>query len=331
MKKLTIALVDMNSRERNFFMHQLPGHTYVTLSSHLSSRNASQIRHADVVVHFIHSAITQRVLDALPRLKLLVTLSTGYDHIDLGACQQRQIRVTNVPTYGANTVAEHTFALLLGLSHKLLPSVLRTRHDDFRFSDSLTGFDLAGKTLGVIGVGSIGTHVVRIGRGFGMHVLGYSRHCDKKLAQQSGFQCVSLRTLLRKSDVISLHVPLTKETYHLIGKREFSLMKKGVILLNTARGALIDTSSLVAALHHGIVGGAGLDVLESENCLEERQGLSLCEWRDIAYAHELMHRDNVLITPHNAFNTLEAINRILLTGVKNIKGFLSQRKVNVVV
>lgn len=281
---------------------------------------------AEILSVFIYSDLDAALLGRLPNLKMIATRSTGTDHIDTVFCRKNGIVVGNVPTYGANTVAEHAFGLILSLSRKIYQARTRTIHGDFSFR-GLQGFDLMGKVLGVIGTGQIGRHVIRIANGFQMRVLAYDVGPDPSFAELLGFQYVGLDELLSRSDVVSLHSPLTPETRHLIGTRQFEIMKKGALLINTARGALVDTDALLWALDAGIVGGAGLDVLEGEETIREERELLSSRFdeerlRSVIRNHILLKREDVIITPHIAFNSREAVERILRTTVENIQAFL---------
>ena len=289
---------------------------------------------ADVLSVFIYSTLTAKVLRRLPRLRLIATRSTGFDHIDLATCHKRHVSVANVPSYGENTVAEHTFALILALSRNIHKAYVKTIKGDFSL-EGLQGFDLKGKTLGVIGAGHIGFHVIKMARGFGMEVLVSDVHKNVFLSEVLDFQYVSLDTLLKRSDIISLHVPYMPSTHHLMNRTTFRMMKRGALFINTARGGLVDTEALVWALDEGILGGAGLDVLEGEELVkEERQLLSKDFPKEkLATAlrnHILLHRENVVIPPHIAFDSKEALHRILETTATNIISFLSEAPTNLV-
>lgn len=287
-----------------------------------------------VLSTFINSKVDEAALDRLPRLRFITTRSTGFDHIDLVSCRRRHITVCNVPTYGSATVAEHTFALLLAISRKLRESIERTREGSFDFHQ-LQGFDLEGKVIGILGTGRIGTHVARIAKGFGMTVLGYDTRPNKQAAEDIGFLYVTVDQLLKNSDIISLHLPYAKDTHHFLGKEEFGKMKKGVVIINTARGGLIDTEALLAALDDGTVKAAGLDVLEEEGLLKEERellagGLPRKKLHIALENTVLLKRPNVIITPHNAFNSEESIKRILDTTIENIQKFFAGHPQNVV-
>ena len=289
---------------------------------------------AQVLSVFIYSKLSSAILRRLPKLRLITTRSTGFDHIDLSFCRKHKIAVCNVPSYGENTVAEHTFALILALSRNIHKAYVKTIKGDFSL-EGLQGFDLKGKTLGVIGAGHIGLHVIKMAKGFGMKVLVFDVKKNVFLSEVLDYQHVTLEALLSASDIVSLHTPYMASTHHLMNRKTFALMKHGALLINTARGALVDTDALVWALDEGIISGAGLDVLEGEDLVkEERQLLSQDFSKDkLATAlrnHILLHRENVVITPHIAFDSREALQRILDTTVSNIASFLSGSPVNLV-
>lgn len=301
---------------------------------HLDAEQCAQFADSEAIVVFIWTRVNRAVIESLPRLRLVLTMSTGYDHIDLQACRERGITVCNVPHYGENTVAEHTFALILSLSRKLHAAYFQGLRGEYRIRE-LRGFDLYGKTLGVIGAGNIGLHVIRIARGFGMRVLAYDTRPHPLLAEVLGFTYTDLDTLLRESDIVSLHVPATPETYHLINRDTLSKMKRGALLINTARGSVVDTEALLWALEEGILAGAGLDVIEGEEFIKEESALlrmPVAEetLKKVVQAHLLLRRENVVFTPHIAFNSHEAVQRILDTTLENLKAYLEGRPQNVV-
>ncbi|MBI4353851.1 MAG: hydroxyacid dehydrogenase [Candidatus Omnitrophica bacterium] len=291
-------------------------------------------RGAAILSVFIYSHLTRELLRRLRGVRFIATRSTGFDHIDLKACRAQKIIVANVPAYGENTVAEHTFALILALSRNLHKAYVRTVKGDFSLS-GLQGFDLKGKTIGVVGAGRIGLHVVKMAKGFGMEALAYDTHKNPFLSEVLDFRYVALPELLRQADIVTLHLPYSASTHHLMDRERFRLMKKGALLINTARGSLVDTNALVRALDEGIVGGAGLDVLEGEELVkEERQLLEQDFPKERLVTalknHILLHRENVVITPHIAFDSREALQRILDTTVANIAGFLNGTPTNLV-
>ncbi len=289
----------------------------------------------EIISIFIYDKVDKKRLYQLPKLKFITTRSTGFDHIDLEECRKRGIKISNVPYYGENTVAEHTFMLILALSRKAVDSINKTRKGDFTL-EGLRGFDLKDKTIGIIGCGHIGLHVARMANGFEMKTLVYDAKKNKKLAKKYKFKYVSFEYLLKNSDIITLHVPLNKHTHHMINSRNINKIKKGALLINTARGGVIETEAIIKALDKRIISGAGLDVLEGECFIKEESQLlnskfaKECDLRTQLENHILLNRGNVVITPHNAFNSDEALRRILDTTIDNIKAFKSKKPINVV-
>tara|TARA_Y100000310_G_scaffold338638_2_gene428836 strand:- start:846 stop:1850 length:1005 start_codon:yes stop_codon:yes gene_type:complete len=298
-------------------------------------KDIKKIKDAEIFVGFIDSEIMGDVLGKLGKLKYIATMSTGYDHIDIKACKKNGIRVSNVPNYGENTVAEHAFGLIFTLARKLHKAIERTRKDDFSL-EGLEGIDLKGKTLGVIGPGSIGQHVIQIGKGLEMNILVCGRHIDTKLEKKFGCKFVPLNGLLKKSDIISIHVPLTPKTKHMINMKNVKMIKKGAYLVNTARGEIVDTKALKWALDKGILAGAGLDVLEGEDYIKEekellKKKLTERELKTLKRNHLLLKKRNVVVTPHMAFYTKGALDRVLDTTAENVKGFIRGKVKNRVV
>jgi len=322
-----IVFFDTEKWEEDYVKNGLLEFDAIITSEKLDTTTVSKYSDAEIISCFIYSTLTKDILEKLPNLKFIATRSMGYDHIDLDYCKEKNIKVSNVPVYGAHTVAEHTFALILAISRKIVPSVEQARKGDFS-STGLEGFDLNGKTLGVIGTGNIGTNVCEIGLSFGMKILAFSRTQNQELTAK-GVKYVSLDEVLANSDIISLHLPHTKETEHLINLSNLNKIKKGAILINTARGALVETAAIAVGLEKGILAAAGLDVLEEEAHLREEKEFLSEEYLknvDIKTAlinHVLLTRDDVVITPHNAFNSKEAVEEIMEVSVANIKSFES--------
>lgn len=331
---MRIAFFEIEEWEKEFLTRKLTGHELRFETTPLTSET-NGLEDIEILSIFIYSEISQELLSKMPRLKMIVTRSTGFDHIDIEACKAKNITVTNVPEYGTQTVAEHTFALLLALSRKIIPSIERSRRSDFSL-EGLRGFDLYRKTIGVIGAGNIGQAVIRIAKGFGMDVLVHSRTHNIELAQKLGFMYVDLDHLLKVSDIITYHVPLNDETKHMFNKETLPKLKKGVIVLNTARGGIIETESLLMGLEQEIIGGAGIDVLEEECYVKEErqllteQFLKECDLKTQLLNHVLLTKDNVLVTAHNAFNSHEALQRILDVTVENVLSFVQEKPINTV-
>ncbi|MGM0632655.1 MAG: hydroxyacid dehydrogenase [Pseudomonadota bacterium] len=332
---MKIAIFDIEPWEHTAFELLEQDHEVVYYEGSLDADAMDEVADAEILSVFIYSRLDRQRLDRFDRLQLIATRSTGVDHIDLDCCNERDIAVANVPTYGRHVVAEHTFALLLAISHQLVTAVDRTRRGDFSLK-GLSGFDLYGRTMGIVGTGDIGSSVARIARGFGMQVLGFDIEPLQSLTEEIGLEYVELPELLSRSDVVSLHVPATSATKKMISHNEFAAMKEGAVLINTARGTVVDTEALLRALSEGRLAAAGLDVLPEEPALREETELLRSYFQekhklDVLLAdHLLLRMRNVIVTPHSAFNTRDAVHRILDTTRDNISGFLSGAPQNLI-
>lgn len=332
---MKIAFFEIEDWEIPYLKKNLASHTLLFHPEPLHEIRDKELQDIEILSVFIYSQLTADHLAKMPKLKQVITRSMGFDHIDVAYCKKHNITVCNVPSYGAHTVAEHTFALLLAISRQIIPSVERTRHGNFTL-DGLRGFDLAGRTLGVVGTGHIGSVVIQIAKGLGMNVVVYSRHPSEADAKRMKISFLGLKELFKVSDIVTLHVPYSKKTRHLINKKNIKGFKKGSIILNTSRGGLIETEALVYGLEQGILKAVGLDVLEEECAIkEERQLLSghflkECDLKTSLLNHVLLGKDNVIITPHNAFNSEEALQTILHVTTENILAFLRNAPENIV-
>ncbi len=309
---MNITFFGVKDSERTYLetnaQKSLPDAQVTLLDACLNTENIPGDTSAEVISVFTACIVTKEVIQKFPNLKLIACRSTGYDNVDLDECKKRNITVCNVPSYGEHTVAEFTFALLLALSRKIIDCDKRVRETKGFSKNGLTGFDLQGKTLGVIGTGKIGRHVIRIAKGFDMNVMAYDAFPRVELQSQLGFTYAPLDAVLSVSDIVTLHVPALRETQHMINAEALANMKSGTYIINTSRGAVIDTQALITALKSGHIAGAGLDVLEDEAG---------------PVSEELLNLKNVIITPHNAFDTKEAVERILETTLQNIAAFTS--------
>ncbi|MBR2801492.1 MAG: 2-hydroxyacid dehydrogenase [Erysipelotrichaceae bacterium] len=275
---------------------------------------------ADAVCVFVNDDINESVIDALVSygIRLLALRCAGYNNVDIEYAYQK-LHVVRVPAYSPYAVAEHAMALLLTSIRRIHKSYIRTR--DFNFSLSgLTGFDLHGKTVGVIGTGKIGKVFIDICRGFGMKVLAY----DKYPAKDSDIRYVSLEEIWKEADILSFHCPLTPETRHIVNADTISRMKTGVVLINTSRGALIDTEALLNGIRERKIGAACLDVYEEESDIffQDRSGHIL----DDEILARLISMPNVIVTSHQAFLTKEALANISDTTLSNIRDILNTGK-----
>lgn len=332
---MKIAFFDVESWERDYLKKELKKHTLKFFQGHLTENSAKKIKNYDAISVLVYSKVRKEVLDLLPKLKVVATRSTGFDHIDTIECKKRKIAVLNVPTYGENTVAEHTFALLLALSRKIQKSVNKVRMGHFDL-EGIRGFDLKDKTIGIIGLGNIGKHVARIAYGFEMNIIAFDLNPDKEFAKKFGVAYKDFNYILRNADVLTFHVPLNEHTHHLINMSNIKYMKKGSYIINTSRGKVIETSALLLGLKKKILAGVALDVLENETFIPEESVLLSQKYLEtqekdiklILEEHVLTDQKNVIVTPHNAFNSKEAIIRILDTTINNLKCFAGKRCVN---
>ncbi len=331
-----IVFFEVEPAEKTFLSKFFKKPNALYVKEKLHADQAKNFQDAKIVSTFVGSKLNDQILGRLRSLKLIATRSTGYDHIPIAECRKRGIAVANVPSYGEYTVAEHTFGLILTLSRNIHKAYYRMKFSENFSYKGLEGFDLRGKTLGVIGAGHIGIHVIKIGRGFGMNVLVVDKTRSSVLEEVLNFRYVELEELLKSSDVISLHVPYMPATHHFINRSNVGLIKRGAILINTGRGGLVETEAIIEGLDRGILSGAGLDVLEGEQMIREEkevltQEYSTNELKLLLSNHILMNRENVVITPHNAFNSREAVQRILETTRDNIQAFLKGESLNRIV
>jgi D-lactate dehydrogenase len=347
---MNIYFVETELSDIPFFEEALPEHEL-----YFAEYDSDVEPDCEILSLYIHSKIDNTFLDQHPQLKFVTTRSAGYDHINVAECSRRGIIVCNAAGADDNTVAEHTFALILSLARRLYEVREANKQPVFRYEE-LRAVDLKDKTLGVIGTGRIGLRAVRIALAFGMKVLAYDPYNRSLMAEIFGMRYVSLDQLLRESHVITLHAPLTEETFHMLDRAAFAKCRDGVIIVNTARGALIDTDALVEALDSGRVGGAGLDVLEEESVMRKEADKIIADqiidrlknhspsndeaqmkdpsrqkhFEDVMRNQRLLNRPDVVFTPHVAFNSVEAVARIKAITVENIKAFLSGAPINLV-
>ena len=281
---------------------------------------------AEIISCFTTSRVTKTVLERFNNLKLIALRSVGFNHIDTDFCKSHGIYVENTPNYGNMTVAEFAIALLFDVTRKVTNS-----YNDLQKSvinpHKTIGVEIFGKTMGIVGLGAIGAEMARISHGVGMKILGFDIKEIEDLKEKYNVQYTDFETLVKNSDFISLHSPLTKDNYHLFNKDVFEMMKPSAFIINTARGELIDTQALYNALIDKKIAGAGLDVLESEETLTDPDYLvdigrmTTQSLQKTVLNNRLLQLDNVIVTPHIAYDTHEAINRILNTTVENILAF----------
>jgi len=344
---VAIYFVNIEPGEEDFYASALPGYDLISVR-----RLAEVGREAEIACVFIDERIDAAFLADHPRLRFIATRSASTDHMDLAACAARNTLIANVPHYGEESVAEHTFALMLALARRLREMMDMPGSGTFSYEAS-RGFELFRKTLGIIGMGRIGQRVAKLAQAFQMRVLAYDLAKPAGLDQSVGFQWVTLDELLAEADIVTLHTSLTAATYHILDRARLAKTKPGVLVINTARGSLIDTAALRDALESGQVGGAGLDVLQDERLLrqqaseiiasdilrhlrsdalahEARDADRVRELRELMLGDALLAKPNVVFTPHVAFNTHEAVARLMQITAENLRAFVENRPQNLV-
>lgn len=319
---MKIVFCDVSEFERPYIESAFPGHTVVMYQEKFSDAMIEHHPDMQILSVFVYSTVSKAQMALLQDLQLIATRSTGFDHIDTEAAKAQGISIATVPLYGENTVAEHTFALILSLSRKIHISYVHSQSGNHSI-EGLMGFDLKGKRLGVIGAGKIGQHVMRIGRAFSMDVVAFDLHQDEFLADILDFQYLPMDEVLATADIVTLHLPYNEKTHHLMNNERLAMMKKGSMLINTARGGIIDTDALLANLQSGHIAGAGLDVLEGEELLLSDDEIVVGEKTDtqlrLQRCHkELLGLENVVYTPHIGFYSKEALERIITKTIENI-------------
>lgn len=328
---MKILIFDATPIVREVFTCTFADHTLVFHEEPVSDAALQADTDANIVSLFVSSRLTAAQMDMLPDLRMIAARSAGFDNIDCAHAKGRGIVVARVPKYGQHTVAEFAMGLMLMVSRRLYESARRVREDGSFSQQGLEGFDLFGKTLGVLGTGNIGRAVVGLGQGFGMEVLMYDMYPAKDLEGDHA-KYVSIDELLAQSDIVSVHVPYMPETHHIMDAAKIAKMKAGACLINTARGELVDTSALLAALKSGRLAGAGLDVLEEERRMKTGDMADAPEEaaRRMQEDKELIALSTVVVTPHVAYFSREANKDIQEISAGNIASFLAGTPTNAV-
>lgn len=332
-----VVFYDVNERDKQQLEQAFMGsdHEVIMVTGGLNIDTVDTL--AEVISVFVSSRVTADIIAKAEHLQHIACRSTGFDNIDIAAARGRDISVSNVPTYGSRTVAEYAMSLLLMLSRKLNQAV-DAAHKGVTVRQDLQGFDLYGKTVGVVGLGRIGCALAEIANGFGMRVLAYDPYPNQERANKYSFTYVSLEQLLAESDVVSLHAPYNEQNHHLLNAERIAMMKQDAILINTARGELVDNRALIDAIEQNRIAGAGVDVLEGEQLINTEEELLMIR-TEAADPERLKHSlevsvlkklPNVVVTNHNAFNTSEAIARINHQTAENIHNYFMRTPVNIV-
>lgn len=317
---MRVAVFSSKSYDRQFLEAANHGrHQLVFLEPRLDSSTAIAADGAQAVCAFVNDHLDAEVLAQLVRqgVKLVALRCAGFNNVDLAAAKELGIEIARVPEYSPYSVAEHAVAMMLTLNRKIHRASARVREGNFAL-EGLLGFDFHGKTVGVIGTGKIGLCFIRIMTGFGCKVLAYDPYPNQGCIA-AGAQYVELPELLKQSDIISLHCPLTPQTHHLINEQAIATMKRGIMLINISRGGIIDTRAVIRGLKSGVIGSLGLDVYEEEDNLFFRD-LSNAVIQDDVFAR-LLTFPNVVVTGHQGFFTQEALTEIARTTIENISSF----------
>ncbi|HOZ98536.1 MAG TPA: 2-hydroxyacid dehydrogenase [Niabella sp.] len=295
--------------------------------THLGPHSVQMVNRATVVCAFVNDKLTRPVLEVLAErgVKIIALRCAGFNNLDIDSAKELGLKVCRVPAYSPEAVAEHALAMIMTLNRKTHKAYNRVREQNFALQ-GLLGFDICGKTVGVIGTGNIGKAFIRIMLGMGCKVVAYDLYPDEKLMEQ-GVSFLPLEDLLHQSDIISLHCPLTEQTFHIIRKENIAMMKHGVMIINTGRGKLIDTKDAIEALKSGQVGYLGIDVYEQEEQLFFRDLSADIIQDDLI--QRLMSFPNVLLTAHQAFFTQEALSQIAQVTLGNIDDLINQKEMRV--
>jgi D-lactate dehydrogenase len=332
----TIAFFEVTEKEKVSFERYFHGNKYKLLifDKPLSEIASYEYKEAQVISVFNSSKIDESIIAHMPKLEFIAVRSTGYDNIDLKACKKHRISVSNVPGYGRTTVAEYAIMLMLMLYHKM-PAVMSSVSEGKINYKKLTGQVVAGKTLGIIGAGRVGTAVARIAVALGMHVIAYDPYPHQEASEAIGYSYVDINELLKGADIITLHATLNPSSKHMINTSTLNMMKESAILINTARGPLVNTIELVEALKGKEIAGAALDCIEGEGTIDLDIETDLLLGNkdsiyEIAEVDILSKMNNVILSPHNAFNSAESLAILRKTTAQNIHCFLSSHPQNLV-
>lgn len=318
----TIIFYDIKEYEKTFFNERLKNKyeiIYRENSPVLETELIEKEEKAEIISVFTVTCLSAEIIKRYKKLKLILTRSVGYSHIDINYCKKHGIIVANTPHYGDYTVAEYSFGLLLNLVRRICYGANELKNGDMY--PGTFGMELYNKTTGIIGTGAIGSKSVKIAKGFSMKVLCYDIKANEELIKKYGVEYVTLENLCQKSDVILIQIPLTDKTYHLIDREKFTLMSKNTVIVNTARGEIIDTEALYEFLSEKKIRGAALDVLEFEDMISKKApgaNIDIRKLRISLINNKLMNLKNVTVTPHIAYDTREATERICEMTVKNL-------------
>lgn len=333
MKVKKIAFFECDQQRKEFFQRHLTGFQLVFFPENLSEQHLPELKDCQIIAVVNYSPVTREIVAQLPETKLIAVGCTGYNNVDVKACEERGILVSNTPGYSDDAVAEHTITLMLMLLRHAHIAHLRAKDNNFSWN-GIIGNNLKGKTLGIIGTGKIGLKVIELAKGFGVKMVAYSRNPKPDKAAELGFRYVSLPEVLAASDIVSLHLSANKDTYHFINHEKLNMFKRGSLLINTSRGEVLDSKALIWALENGILKGAALDVLEEEKVCQEncllQSDITPEKLEKYALNQHLLHRPDVLITPHIGWYTEEAVRAMFHIHLNNIRSFMKGAPENLV-
>lgn len=329
-----IAFFECDQQRKEFFQRRLAGFELLFFSENLSEQHLPELKDCQIIAVVNYSPITREIVDQLPETKLIAVGCTGYNNVDVKACEEKGILVSNTPGYSDDAVAEHTLTLMLMLLRHAHIAHLRAKDNNFSWN-GIIGNNLKGKTLGIIGTGKIGLKVIELAKGFGVEIVACSRNPKPDKAAELGFRYAPLPEVLAGSDIVSLHLTANKDTYHFINHEKLNMFKKGSLLINTSRGEVLDSKALIGALDNGILKGAALDVLEEEKVCQEncllQSDITLEKLEKYALNQHLLHRPDVLITPHIGWYTEEAIQDMFNIHLNNMLSFMKGAPDNLVI
>lgn len=322
----TVIFYDTKPYEKDFFEFELnEDKKIIFIDSELLPDKvlSKEEQKAEIISVFTSSRLDKQVLEKFKNLKLILTRSVGYSHIDLDYCNSKNIIVANTPHYGDYTVAEFSFGLLLSLVRRIGYGQHELKQGDM-YPETF-GMELYNKTIGIIGTGAIGSKSLKIAKGFSMNILCFDININEEIEKEYNAKYVDLDTLCKFSDIIMLHAPLTSHNYHMIDEEKISLMKDTAVIVNTARGELIDTEALYNALIDKKIQGVALDVFEFEETISNKRPTEKINFKNLRISlinNKLLNLPNVVATPHIAYDTKEAINRILQKTTKSLNEFV---------
>ena len=323
----SVKIFNARTFEKDFFnRHLCPDINLHFTTDRLCMETVEQTKGFDAICCFVTDDLSAPMLEAIKAngVKLIALRSAGFDHVDIAAAKRLQLPVVRVPSYSPNAIAEFAVGLILALSRKIKQSHEQVSRLNFSLENML-GFNLQGKTIGIIGTGKIGSVFAKIMRGFDCHLLGYDLHFNND-CYKYGVECTSKESIFKRADVISLHCPLNDDTKHMINAQSIAMMKPGVMIINTGRGGLIDTRAAIDGLNQGKIGGLGLDVYEHEHDFffkdHSHEGI-----HDDLFK-QLQRFDNVLITGHQAYLSREALTNIVTSTLDNIQHFFQGQVIN---